>query len=227
MPGVGLWLIDITASAARDVWFHLSELERQRSTQFLHIADRHRFTVVRGSLKKLLGDLLGVDARSLEFQYTADGKPFLPSAQRLTFNASHAGDYGLIAVSRAGPVGVDIDLPRSSLDVVALAREFFAPSEYNLVATSPPALRDSLFLRMWTYKEALTKAAGASISRSVGLALPDEVLATLQHAALADPNWQTSHFRLFTISLPEPYLGAVALRPELLRREYKFANPLV
>jgi 4'-phosphopantetheinyl transferase len=211
--GIGLWLVDVTSGADTRGWQHLSDDERDRASRFSKEADRRRYIVVRASLRALLGAALGVKMDTLTFDYGAAEKPFLRDYPTLEFNVSHAGVHGLIALSGIGAVGVDIDSPRPDLDVVDLAREFFSPLEYELVATAAATMKVTLFLRLWTYKEALAKAAGRSIAHTVNVALPDLALATARQPSSMNASWQNvGNSWLSSVPLPQPYVGALALR---------------
>ena len=88
------------------------------------------------------------------------GKPFLTSGD-LEFNVSHSGALALIAVSEAGPIGVDVEQHHALHDPAAFARRFFTVDEAAGVGGDPVAL-----FRLWCRKEAWLKARG------VGLVLP-------------------------------------------------------
>jgi 4'-phosphopantetheinyl transferase len=211
--GIGLWLVDVTSGADMRDWQYLSDDERDRASRFLKEADRRRYIVIRASLRALLGAALGVKIDTLTFDYGAAEKPFLRDYPALEFNVSHAGAHGLIALSGIGAVGVDIDSPRPDLDVVDLAREFFSPMEYELVAKAAATMKVTLFFRLWTCKEALAKAAGHSITRTIDVALPDLALDTLLQSASINGGWQSvGGFWLSSVLLPQPYVGALALR---------------
>jgi 4'-phosphopantetheinyl transferase len=210
---IGLWLVDVTSGADTCALQALSDDERNRARRFLKEADRRRYVVVRASLRALLGEALGVKMDTLTFDYGAAEKPFLRDYPALEFNVSHAGAHGLIALSGIGAVGVDIDYPRPDLDVVELAREFYSPLEYELVAKAAATMKVTLFLRLWTYKEALAKAAGRSIAHTVNVALPDLALATARQPSSMNASWRNvGNSWLSSVPLPQPYVGALALR---------------
>jgi hypothetical protein len=86
------------------------------------------------------------------------GKPVLADGA-LAFNVTHSGTLAMIAISRHGPVGVDVELHDARRDLVGLARRFFTADEAAMVAADP-----SQFWRLWCRKEAWLKARGTGLS---------------------------------------------------------------
>jgi phosphopantetheinyl transferase len=76
----------------------------------------------------------------------------------LAFNISHSGNTVGCAISRTGPVGFDLEIPTRPRQLLELAREYFAPAEYQrLRGLDPPALAEH-FYQLWTLKESRLKA---------------------------------------------------------------------
>jgi 4'-phosphopantetheinyl transferase len=113
-----------------------------------------------GRLREILAHYLGADSRGLSIVRDPNGKPVL-QPDVLAFNVSHSGDLALIAVSRVGPLGIDVERERAEVATVDLARRYFTRSEAALVEANPRT-----FFRIWTRKEAWAKAQG------LGLAIP-------------------------------------------------------
>ena len=174
----------------------------------------------RAPLVAVLAGYLGVAESIVALDEDARGKPYLsrstpaPSDDVLPeFNWSHSGDHALIAVSRHGAVGVDIERPGKNLRAIEIARRFFDGSEADALEALDPDARDRAFIGLWCAKEAVLKAVGEGLS--FGLARlafahvggPDWELARTD-PALGDPSdWQVSGFD------PEPgYRGSVAWR---------------
>src|SRR5579872_1931989 len=86
----------------------LSEDERRRAQRYAFLRDRVRFIAARSFLRRTLGRHRGVDPASLRFAYGLRGRPELEGAPALQFNLSYSGDQALLAVSRDGPLGVDV-----------------------------------------------------------------------------------------------------------------------
>jgi 4'-phosphopantetheinyl transferase len=100
------------------------------------------------------------------------GKPFLADPDPgYWFNCSSCDGLLLIAGSRRGPVGADVETLERCIPVWEDASRDFAPAERALLAALAPARRPLAFARMWTAKEAVLKARGTGIVH--GLAQPD------------------------------------------------------
>ena len=117
------------------------------------------------------------------------GKPELVGGE-LAFNVAHSGELALIAVSRAGPIGVDLEQHRPLRDAAAIARRFFTAEEAALVVADPVE-----FYRLWCRKEAWVKAQGT------GLRLPLDGV----DVRVAPPGWL-----LADLDIAPGYAAAVA-----------------
>jgi 4'-phosphopantetheinyl transferase len=145
----------------------LSPDEAARAARFHFDEDRRRFVLARGLLRLLLGGYLEADPRSLEFSYSAAGKPDLgrPSVSPpLRFNVAHSGGRVLYALARGAAIGVDIEKVRDEVDVDGISRRFFAPGEGPALARLRARSRRRRFFETWARKEAVLKASGLGIS---------------------------------------------------------------
>ncbi len=184
-PGeVQIWKVDITP-ATRGIpalRARLSSDERERADRF--VFDRHRFRYIRAraALRALLGRHLNVPSAEVVLRAAPGGKPFLADASpSLYFNVSHSGDLALIALTKGGEVGVDLENVRQhSDDWVALARRYFASEEVAALERFSSSERVQAFFRGWTRKEAIVKLLGD------GLRMPlDRFIVPLDEPAIA------------------------------------------
>ncbi|MBP0631483.1 MULTISPECIES: 4'-phosphopantetheinyl transferase superfamily protein [unclassified Cupriavidus] len=161
----------------------LSTDEHARAAAFRQAADRNRFSAARAALRTLLGGCLGLPPAAVPLAANAFGKPVLataPVGAPLHFNVSHSGARAVIALSRV-PVGIDIEAWPAGMawtdwrDSAAVA---CAPDEMHWLAglaQRQPEHAMLGFLRLWTAKEACSKAVGTGLSASpqaVRVALP-------------------------------------------------------
>jgi 4'-phosphopantetheinyl transferase len=97
--------------------------------------------------------------------FDAFGKPGLAPQllehQTLHFNVSHAGKYAVIALSSAGPVGVDIEAITAEDQVWALETEFSDAEQRYCRATADA----QAFFRVWCGKEAVLKGLGVGFAQ--------------------------------------------------------------
>lgn len=142
----------------------LSDVEVNRRGAYMRENDRARFTLGAVLLRLVVGARLGLDAAAVHVDRTcADcgqphGRPRLTDSE-LHLSVTHSGDFTGIAVTAAGPVGIDVEVVRS-FDYRALLDDVLAHEERE----REPTLQE--FFRYWTRKEAVLKATGA------GLAVP-------------------------------------------------------
>ena len=204
----------------------LSSAELERATRF-HFADHREFyTIRRGILRIILARYLKRDPDELEFSYGARGKPELPGAA-LHFNDSHSGDFALLAVTAACPLGVDIENARPIPDFENIAENYFSPREVAMMRALSSESRMHAFYTAWTRKEAFLKATGEGIGESLAKVevtlAPDDEPAIL--ALPGDPQaWAEWKLKAFS---PAPgYLAALAFRHADLKLRLWNVSPL-
>jgi phosphopantetheinyl transferase len=147
---VDIWTISLL-EAGPDF---LAPDEADRAARFKFERDRMRWTRARSALRRIVGEVLGVTPRSVQFRYGVNGKPAVEGSG-IEFNLSHSGDYALVAVSRnAIPVGVDIEKMRPDIDLLPLLE--------RLGETDLPSSTAELYAR-WARREARAKAAGGQL----------------------------------------------------------------
>ena len=166
-PGaVHLWPLRVNAEAWPGIdWASfLSKDERDRARRFKYARDAYRYTASRALLRIVLGAYLRLDPQDLAFDYSTNGKPFLPCGGQLRFNLSHSHDAALIGVTLGREIGVDVERIRDDLEVEQIARQFFSKAEQSALATLPAIQRQGAFFDCWTRKEAFVKARGDGLS---------------------------------------------------------------
>ncbi|MEH2625110.1 4'-phosphopantetheinyl transferase [Bradyrhizobium sp. AZCC 1719] len=133
--------------------------ETDRMGRFLHIEDRLSYLAAHAGARLMLGGLVGQPAEDLRFQPSEHGKPMLLADRaKIDFSLSHARGTVAVAAARM-PIGVDIEPLREIADMDSVAEIVLAAEEREVLWNAPAALRSRLFLRYWTLKEALLKAA--------------------------------------------------------------------
>lgn len=219
---VTVWRIALDATEPPDAAAvaELSEAERARAARFATDALRNRWLHGHSAMRRILARDLGVEPGHVEYGVGVHGKPFVarPSGAAIEFSYSDAADAALLAVSRAGPVGVDIEPIDRPAEVEAIAESRFAPSERDALRGLAGGARAERFFRIWARKEAALKATG--IGLSVGLAsvaVPVDA-AIVPAAAFAMPG-STERWSLEDLDVG-PGSVAALVRPEgsVLRR---------
>jgi 4'-phosphopantetheinyl transferase len=169
---VQLWQIQLsgTSSLIEHYSTLLSPSEQAHASRFRHGQAREHFTVGRACLKILLGSALAVDSRSIKIETGPNGKPEtrLLNGDKIFFNVAHSKDTILIALSRQGLVGVDVEYLDRLTDIMEVARSNFTEDEIaSLAAIAEPEARNRTFYRYWTRKEAVAKADGRGLLLSL------------------------------------------------------------
>lgn len=151
-----VWRVDLDA-LPREIEDLLDSGERERASRIVRESARARWMAARGALRALLGHCLNADGQQPQIDPTAlriatepGGKPVLdlPRAERLHFNLSHSGGLAVYALTKLGPVGIDVEL---------VSRRPNAPK------------RGREQLRAWVSYEAEVKRTGAGIAGGVDI----------------------------------------------------------
>lgn len=210
---VEAWYARFAPEAIGDARFTccLDSEEHTRAARFHFPTDRARFQFARGLLRQVLSRQVHDDPDRLRIAYGPQGKPYLPDHPSLAFNLSHADDVVLVAVTRGGSVGADIEpMPPSEVVTIVSPLVFSDPERERLRRLSEVDRRAE-FARLWTRKEAVIKADG----RGMGLALADIDVSTSDRARFFDrgseewsefPSWAVQ-----TIEVAPGYAAAVAV----------------
>jgi 4'-phosphopantetheinyl transferase len=166
--GVHVWAAHLDRSGEEILSFErmLSPAERDRAGKFHFPRDRHRFISGRGLLRAALSAYLETAPGELQFIYGPAGKPALagPQSSALHFNLSHSGALLVLAVTRAGPVGIDVEHVRPLSEAETIADRFFSSDESAKWKRLPPDQKTAAFFNLWTRKEACLKALGHGLS---------------------------------------------------------------
>jgi 4'-phosphopantetheinyl transferase len=150
----------------------LSPEEKERANRFLFEVHKMRFIAGRTFLRTVLGRYLGMNPAKLRFTYNPQGKPALdPTFTRsdIKFNLAHSENLALLAVTRVGETGVDVEQVRPIPEAADLVSRFFSARESQLFNQLPEDLQPAAFFNLWTRKEAWLKATGEGIAHSLKL----------------------------------------------------------
>ncbi|MCI0704468.1 MAG: 4'-phosphopantetheinyl transferase superfamily protein, partial [Planctomycetia bacterium] len=131
---------------------------------------REQFVIGRGLLRRLLGGYFGIEPRTVPIAYLPSGKPVLGEVGAgklmedppLHFNVTHTDGIAVLAIAQRR-VGVDVEVVRHVTDAEGLVRRYFSPAEGAVFRSLPERDRPAAFFRGWTCKEAVIKAAGATV----------------------------------------------------------------
>jgi 4'-phosphopantetheinyl transferase len=152
---------------AATLWPLLDEAERSRADRFRFAADRDAYVAAHGLLRIMLSRESGAAPNNLRLRVLASGKPGVDPSQDcgdLQFSLSHTRGMVACAVARTHDVGIDVERCDPALPALDMAQRLFAPAEIERLAALPPSQQNAMFYRLWTLKEAYTKAVGQGIA---------------------------------------------------------------
>jgi 4'-phosphopantetheinyl transferase len=169
---VQLWRIDLAGATDLHDRFAplLTPVEQLQASRRRTGRVQEHFSVGRACLRILLANALGLDPLSLPITTGVHGKPQLShrNGAGIAFNVAHSKDTILIALTRTGPIGVDVEYFDRSTDIMEVAHHNFTARESgSLAAIADPQTRIKTFYRYWTRKEAVLKADGRGLIASL------------------------------------------------------------
>src|SRR5215475_2575475 len=191
----------------------LSQDERQRAMRFYRPADRDRYVVGRGILRKILSAYLALAPDEVRFVYNEYGKPFISTDQNrgaLSFNLSHSNGNALYVVARSRRVGIDIEYMREDFATLEVAERFFSKDEFEALKAAPIDRRTEAFFNCWSRKESYIKAIGMGVSYpldgfTVSLA-PDVAPALLK---VDEDATEAARWNMYGLDAAEGYAAAL------------------
>jgi 4'-phosphopantetheinyl transferase len=165
---VQLWRIDLqeTTSLLEPYSSLLNDKERAKSLRYRTGRPQEHFAIGRACLRALLGANLEADPRTITIASGPHGKPEAApvGGNNISFNVAHSKDKILIALSREGSIGVDVEHIDPSTDIMEVAQANFTGKEVaTLSALSDSDARLRTFYTYWTRKEAFAKAEGRGL----------------------------------------------------------------
>jgi 4'-phosphopantetheinyl transferase len=215
---VHIWAssLKVSSDVLTDHTATLSPLEKERAGKFRFDLHRNRFIAGRGLLRTILGRYLQTSPSKVGFAYSPESKPALDpkfDGAGLHFNLADTEDLMLLAVTRIGPVGIDVESVQPIKEMGDLVAVFFSQRENELFQKLPPSSQPTAFFNLWTRKEALLKATGEGITRSLNLVevsfLPDEPTRVL---AISGDSEKGALWSLHALSPAPGFVGAVAIQ---------------
>lgn len=145
----------------------LSIDERQRADRFRFDQEKERYSVARGLLRRIVSDCIGERPAAIQFEYGPQGKPSLGGrfAGLLSFNLSHSGRVVLIAVTRLGGVGVDVERVCWLAEAEHIVDRCFTDEERDAFQKTQEGAKLKKFFQIWTCKESILKCIGLGIAQ--------------------------------------------------------------
>jgi 4'-phosphopantetheinyl transferase len=151
----------------RELALLLDDAEQFRSRQFKIEADRRSFVLAHALRRAALARAAGLAPEALVFAQSAQGQPLLAGAAAhagIFFSHARSRELVACAVTRAAPVGIDVERIDSTAADFALLEPFVALPEASRRTAEVDADPSRQFFFYWTALEAVWKAAGTGLS---------------------------------------------------------------
>lgn len=185
----------------------LSTVERDRIDRLRRDEDRRSRALAAAVLRLAVSAATGTPPREVVIERTCPTcgqphwRPTLPGTG-LHASISHAGDLVAVALTTAGPVGIDVERI-TDVDLAGLARLVLHPTEQAAMNGRTD------FFRYWSRKEAVVKATGEGLAAglsAVRISAPDD-----PPAVLAYPGREAFTAFLADLAPRDGYSAAVAV----------------
>lgn len=169
-PFVHLWLVDTGSrdcdqlldrysdTLHADEWLRLNRLKLARH--------KRSYTLTRILCRMVLsGYYPDISPKHWFFSRSEFGKPSIGNSigGPLYFNLSHSGDRIALGITNIGELGVDIEQIHRSRDYCAIVDNHFSEREQFWVYATDEPERRRRFFKLWSLKEAYTKALGEGL----------------------------------------------------------------
>lgn len=181
----------------------LDAVELARARRMRRSGDQVARILAYALHRLVVAETTGLDPMRVPMGRDDEGRP-LTGIAGLHTSLSHTEGAIAVAVSRTGPVGIDVEHEARASGIVEIADEICHDSERGLPANHP-ALAQRHLLELWARKEAYLKASG------VGLAHPMRAFALQEGARLplvGDQAAVVVHVQ--TLALSTRYVTALA-----------------
>ncbi|MFF6779095.1 4'-phosphopantetheinyl transferase family protein [Streptomyces sp. NPDC012637] len=120
--------------------------------------NRDRFVAARLLLKSAAGAVFGAPPRELELAYKPGGRPYLRGIDQLEIGLSHTEGLLVVGLTRVGRIGVDTEPADRRMLELGTEHKACTPYELECLEEVPPERRNRDLVRLWTLKEAYSKA---------------------------------------------------------------------
>lgn len=158
-------------------------------------AVRSRFAASRLLIKYTAAAALGIGPEDIDIAYRLGGRPYLRGLDQIEVALTHTGELMAVGISRVGRIGLDAECADRRFDLGLMRGRMCTPAEAAELDALSEEQQAACVLRLWTLKEAYTKALGQGMRLAFtefgfglalgGLRTPDGVAALGEEWAFA------------------------------------------
>ena len=144
--------------------------EKKRADQLSVEESKKQFIVSRYFLKSVLSSYVGCSPSEVSIALGQYNKPILleqSDTQPVFFNLSHSREKCALVVGEQEALGIDIENCEKARRFNSLSKRYFSSCEYESIVKLKPREKRERFYRLWTLKEAYSKASGNSLAVSL------------------------------------------------------------
>lgn len=185
--------------------------DHRRMRQMTHAQNRSRFVASRLLLKSAASAVLGTKPSELELAYKIGGRPHLRGIDQLDISLSHTEGLLVVGLSRFGRIGVDTESEDRRMLGLGTERQVCTPYELEALEQVPEEQRNRELVRLWTLKEAYSKAIGQGLRfrfTEFGFGPRDQRVQMLRPDGTPGTGWEWSFHSWQTV---ESYTVSAAL----------------
>ncbi|MFE7480884.1 4'-phosphopantetheinyl transferase family protein [Streptomyces sp. NPDC057552] len=156
MPG---WLPRDGQDAVRRLlgrdWRRYESLDRPRM--------RDRFVASRLFLRYTAAAVLDTTPDLVDLSYQPGGRPYVRGCDQIDVSLSHTEEMMVVAVTRRGRIGVDVERADRRIARTGSELQACTPYEKERLDAGGEEARNGAMVRLWTLKEAYSKACGQGL----------------------------------------------------------------
>lgn len=170
---VAIWVVDLIAEAevlVETALRHGLQQDPADSGSVVPSPESPRATA-RAALRIILSGYVGLEAAKRPFVMARGGKPNFDhgTGPTVDFSLAHCDTAAIVAISTAGPIGVDIEAPRP-IRIADHRRLQLVEAAASLAPATPlpDGPGEARFLQAWVRLEALAKLTGEGLGALLG-----------------------------------------------------------
>ncbi|MGP3987932.1 4'-phosphopantetheinyl transferase superfamily protein [Streptomyces sp. 3N207] len=134
--------------------------DHARFRKMTHPQVRARFVASRLLLKHVACAVIEAAPEAVELAYKPGGRPYLRGLDQIDISLSHTEDLLLVGLTRRGWIGVDAEAKDRPMLGLGTENQVCTPYERSTLAQIAEERRNAALVRLWTLKEAYSKAIG-------------------------------------------------------------------
>ncbi|WP_459183232.1 4'-phosphopantetheinyl transferase family protein [Streptomyces sp.] len=124
---------------------------------------RERFAASRLLLRHVAAAAIDTAPELVDLAYQPGGRPYVRGCDQIDVSLSHTEDLLVVGITRRGRIGVDVELADRRMAGTGSESQACTAFEKAALDAAEPEERNSLLVRLWTLKEAYSKAVGQGL----------------------------------------------------------------